>query len=92
MSPVRPIVKVIGVWLEPEHHRLRDFLTRVAQPYEWLEAGTPEAERLLGERGLVDPSCRWSSTESRRYRRDGRADRRVPGTTSTRRSAPATTS
>src|SRR5207249_2396015 len=38
-----------------EHHRLRDFLTRVAQPHEWLEAGSPEAERVLSGLGLVDP-------------------------------------
>ena len=30
-----------------EDHRLRDFLTRVAQPFDWIEAGTPEAEALL---------------------------------------------
>ena len=52
MSPVRPTVRVIGLRLEPEHHRLRDFLTRSAQPHEWLEAGSPEAEALLDERGL----------------------------------------
>ena len=39
--------------LDPEHHRLRDFLTRIAQPYEWFEAGTPEAEELLTKRGLA---------------------------------------
>jgi thioredoxin reductase (NADPH) len=44
----------VGRRLEPEHHRLRDFLTRVAQPHEWLEAGSPEAVRLLGELGLSD--------------------------------------
>ena len=52
MSPVRPNLRVVGLRLEPEHHRLRDFLTRAAQPHQWLEAGTPEAEALLGERGL----------------------------------------
>ncbi|MEN3343063.1 MAG: thioredoxin reductase [Actinomycetota bacterium] len=54
MSPVRPTVQVVGRRLEPEHHRLRDFLTRIAQPHEWLEAGSPEAARLLGRRGLGD--------------------------------------
>jgi thioredoxin reductase (NADPH) len=47
-------VQVVGRRLEPEHHRLRDFLTRVAQPHEWFEAGSPEAVRLLGELGLSD--------------------------------------
>jgi thioredoxin reductase (NADPH) len=53
MSPVRPPVKVIGWRLDREHYRLRDFLTRVAQPHEWLEAGSPEAEELLAELGLA---------------------------------------
>jgi thioredoxin reductase (NADPH) len=34
---------------------VRDFLTRAAQPHEWLEAGTPEADRLLASMGLVEP-------------------------------------
>jgi thioredoxin reductase (NADPH) len=55
VSPVRPSVQVVGVWLDPEHHRLRDFLTRIAQPYAWIEAGSPEAERLLAGHGLVEP-------------------------------------
>jgi thioredoxin reductase (NADPH) len=49
MSSIRPPVQVVGRRLEAGHHRLRDFLTRVAQPHEWLEAGSPEAVRLLGE-------------------------------------------
>jgi hypothetical protein len=32
--------------LDPEH-RLRDFLTRIAQPDEFLEADSPAAEQLL---------------------------------------------
>ena len=55
MSPVRPTVQLVGARLEPEHHRLREFLTRTAQPYEWLEAGSPEAERVLAAHGLADP-------------------------------------
>jgi thioredoxin reductase (NADPH) len=47
-------VRIVGRRLEPEHHRLRDFLTRVAQPHEWLEAGTPEALGLLGDLGLLE--------------------------------------
>jgi thioredoxin reductase (NADPH) len=47
MSPVRPNVHLIGRRLDPEHHRLRDFLTRAAQPYEWHEAGTPEGDAML---------------------------------------------
>lgn len=55
MSPVRPTVEIVGRTLDPEHHRLRDLLTRIAQPYEWCEAGTERAERLLAERGLANP-------------------------------------
>jgi thioredoxin reductase (NADPH) len=34
---------------------MRDMLTRAAQPHEWLEAGTPEADALLERHGLADP-------------------------------------
>jgi thioredoxin reductase (NADPH) len=53
VSPVRPGVQVVGRRLEPGDHELRDFLTRTAQPHEYLEAGTPEADALLAERGLA---------------------------------------
>ena len=52
MSPVRPTLTVVGRRLEPEDHRLRDLLTRVAQPYEWIEAGTAQAQAVLDARGL----------------------------------------
>jgi thioredoxin reductase (NADPH) len=52
---VRPTVRIVGERLDPEHHRLRDFLTRIAQPHEWLEAGSPEAARALSDLGLADP-------------------------------------
>src|SRR3954452_10214517 len=55
VSPVREDVQVIGRRLEPGDHDLRDFLTRAAQPYTYFEAGTPDADRLIAERGLVDP-------------------------------------
>jgi thioredoxin reductase (NADPH) len=53
MSPVRPTVQVVGRRLDAEHYRLRDFLTRTAQPYEWHEAGSAEADQLLGSLGLA---------------------------------------
>jgi thioredoxin reductase (NADPH) len=53
VSPVRPTVQVIGRNFDPDHYRLRDFLTRTAQPYEFFEAGTPEAEELLAARRLT---------------------------------------
>jgi thioredoxin reductase (NADPH) len=54
LSNLRPTLTVIGRRLDPEHHRLRDFLTRVAQRFEWVEAGTHEADRTLDERGLAE--------------------------------------
>jgi thioredoxin reductase (NADPH) len=53
VSPVRPSLEVVGTTLDPAHHRLRDFLTRIAQPYEWFEVGSPRAEELLRERHLT---------------------------------------
>jgi thioredoxin reductase (NADPH) len=47
-------VQVVGRRLDSEHYRLRDFLTRTAQPYEWYEAGSADADRLLETLGLVD--------------------------------------
>jgi thioredoxin reductase (NADPH) len=55
VSPVRPTVQVIGRRLDPEDHRLRDFLTRAAQPYEFYESGSPEADELLARHGIVEP-------------------------------------
>ena len=52
MSPVRQDVTVVGRRLEPEDHRLRDFLTRIDQAYAWVEAGTPEAAELLARHGV----------------------------------------
>ncbi len=54
MSPARPPVQVVGHRLGAEDHRLRDFLTRAAQPFEWFEAGTPEASELLAAHGATD--------------------------------------
>jgi thioredoxin reductase (NADPH) len=38
--------------MDAEDYRLRDFLTRSAQPYEWHEAGSPGADRLFEKLGL----------------------------------------
>ena len=51
---VRPTVQLVGRRMDAEHYRLRDFLTRIAQPYEWFEAGTSEADELLGKLGLQE--------------------------------------
>jgi thioredoxin reductase (NADPH) len=52
--PVRPTVTLIGLRDEPEHHRLRDLLTRSAQPHDWLEASSAEGEARLAERAAAD--------------------------------------
>jgi thioredoxin reductase (NADPH) len=54
VSPVRPTVQVIGHRLDPQAHRLRDFLTRGAQPHEFYEAGSAEAQALLRAAGATD--------------------------------------
>jgi thioredoxin reductase (NADPH) len=42
--------------MDADHYRLRDFLTRTAQSYDWFEAGSAEAGALLEQRRLVDPA------------------------------------
>ena len=54
MSPPRPDVVVVSPRVDPDSHRVRDLLTRAAQPYEWLEAGTPEAAEALERHGLTE--------------------------------------
>src|SRR6266536_2920244 len=54
VSPVRPMVQVVGRRMDAEDYRLRDFLTRTAQPYQWHEAGSAEADVLLASLGLAD--------------------------------------
>jgi thioredoxin reductase (NADPH) len=53
MSPVRPTVTLIGVREDPGHHRLRDLLTRMAQPHEWLEAASAEGRAALEAHGAA---------------------------------------
>lgn len=45
---------MVGRALDPEHHRLRDLLTRSAQPYEFFEVGSTGADYLLQTNGLED--------------------------------------
>lgn len=51
---MRPTVQVVGRRLDSEHYLLRDFLTRTAQPYDWYEAGSADADLLLARLELVD--------------------------------------
>jgi thioredoxin reductase (NADPH) len=53
MSPVRPAVTLVGRRMEPGDHEIRDFLTRIAQPFEWVEASTPAAASVLERHGAV---------------------------------------
>jgi thioredoxin reductase (NADPH) len=46
-------VTVVGRRLDPDDYRLRDFLTRAAQPHEFFEAGTPHADELLAKAGAA---------------------------------------
>jgi thioredoxin reductase (NADPH) len=52
--PPRPTLHVVGRRLEPQDHRLRDFLTRIAQPHEFHEAGMPDAQAVLAHAGALD--------------------------------------
>jgi thioredoxin reductase (NADPH) len=49
--PPRPPLKVVGRRLDPDDYRLRDFLTRAAQPHDFYEAGTPAADEVLDRAG-----------------------------------------
>lgn len=49
MSPVKQDVIIVGRSFGAPDQRLRDAFTRAAQPFEWVEAGTSEADRLLTE-------------------------------------------
>src|SRR3954468_12542049 len=49
--PPRPSLTVVGRRLDPEDYRLRDFLTRAAQPHEFYEAGSPKADEVLAKAG-----------------------------------------
>jgi thioredoxin reductase (NADPH) len=49
--PPRPTVHLVGDSLSPDAHRLRDFFTRIAQPYEFHQEGTPAADATLADAG-----------------------------------------
>jgi thioredoxin reductase (NADPH) len=55
VSPVRPKVTVVGRRLGAEDHRLRDFLTRMAQPFEWVEAAPDDGDvpKIVEQDGTV---------------------------------------
>jgi thioredoxin reductase (NADPH) len=52
--PPRPTVNVVGRRLDADDYRLRDFLTRAAQPHRFYEAGSPQAEAVLAEAGASE--------------------------------------
>ena len=56
MSPVRPTVQLIGTRLDPDAHRVRDFLTRIAQPHELIEADRRRPRRCSPP--VERPACR----------------------------------
>ena len=57
MSPIRPMLTVVGRSLDPGDYRIRDFLTRTAQPYVVHELGSPAAAEVLAEHGLTDAAA-----------------------------------
>ena len=52
----KPTVQVVGARLDPVAHEIRDLLTRAAQPYDWFEAGSPEANALLAGLDVAEPT------------------------------------
>jgi thioredoxin reductase (NADPH) len=44
----------VGRRLEPEDYRIRDFLTRAAQPHEFYEVGSPQADAVLAGAAAKD--------------------------------------
>jgi thioredoxin reductase (NADPH) len=46
-SSLRDDITLICERSNPEHFRLRELLTRSAQPHDWFEPGSPEAAELL---------------------------------------------
>jgi thioredoxin reductase (NADPH) len=46
-SNLRDDITLICERSNPEHFRLRELLTRAAQPHDWFEPGTPQAHELL---------------------------------------------
>ena len=79
MSPARPTVQVVGRRMDAEHYRLRDFLTRTAQPYEWHEAGSAEADLLLDGWGWSMRAFPSSSTATGPHGCDRRGGALKPG-------------
>jgi thioredoxin reductase (NADPH) len=53
VTPPLPDVTVVGHRLGTEDHRLRDFFTRVAQPFEWIDGDTPAAGEVLARHGAT---------------------------------------
>jgi len=52
VSPIRPTVTVVGRRAGERDHRLRDFLTRTAQPFDWIEADSTVGSDLLSRHGV----------------------------------------
>ena len=51
--------------MDAEHYRVRDFLTRTAQPYEWHEAGSAEAD--VPDGAPASPTAGAGSTPNSGY-------------------------
>ena len=85
--PPRPPLKVVGRRLDPDDYRLRDFFARTAQPHDFFEAGTPQADAVLAEAGARGRgAARGRGRRHRSRGRDHRGPRRRLGRARTSRS------
>jgi thioredoxin reductase (NADPH) len=51
-EPSMPAVRIVGQAHSPQAHRLRDVLSRVGAPYQFLDEDSAQGQRLLRETGM----------------------------------------
>jgi thioredoxin reductase (NADPH) len=54
--PVTPLLVLVGTTVSREAYAIRDFLSRNGQPFQWVDAGEPDAVRAVLGVNDVDPS------------------------------------
>jgi thioredoxin reductase (NADPH) len=54
--PVTPLIVLVGTTVSREAYAIRDFLSRNGQPFQWVDAGEPDAVRAVLGVNDVDPS------------------------------------
>jgi thioredoxin reductase (NADPH) len=55
--PVTPLPILVGTAVSPGGYAIRDFLSRNGYPFEWVDAGRPEAVRAVLGVAEVEPSA-----------------------------------